>query len=193
MLMVRGAGEPKPTVLIFAGPNGSGKSTITDGHPIVGIYVNADDIKRHRECTELEAAQEAELLRESLLSSRRDFTFETVLSTERNLILLENAKNSGYRIESVFVLTADAALNVSRIKTRVLQGGHDVPEDKIRNRYDKSLQMIKRLIVLSDEFILVDNTARPEVIYKKDANGEVYLSNDFWNDVDIKRLVKAEV
>ena len=190
--MVRGAGESNPTVLVFAGPNGSGKSTITGGHHIVGVYVNADDIKRHRECTELEAAQEAELLRESLLSSRRDFTFETVLSTERNLILLENAKNSGYRIESVFVLTADVALNVSRVKARALQGGHDVPEDKIRNRYDKSLQMIKRLIVLSDEFILVDNTARPEVIYKKDANGEVYLSNYFWNEDEIKRLVKAE-
>ena len=182
----------KPTVLVFAGPNGSGKSTITSGRPIVGIYVNADDIKRHRGSSDLEAAQEAELLRESFLKSRKDFTFETVLSTERNLILLENAKISGYHIESVFVLTADPELNVRRVKARVLKGGHDVPEDKIRSRYKKSLQMLKRLVTLSDECIVVDNTDRPEIIYKKDDFGEVYLSNDFWNESDIKALIEVK-
>jgi len=184
--------EPNPIVLVYAGPNGSGKSTIADGHPIVGIYVNADDIRYYRGCTVLEAAQEAEMLRESLISTRKDFTFETVLSTKRNIVLLEKAKKSGYHIESVFVLTADVELNISRVKARVLQGGHDVPEDKIRSRYNKSLQMIKRLIELSDEFILVDNTDRPEVIYKKDTCGEVYLPNDFWNEAEIKKLVGSE-
>jgi len=180
----------KPTVLVFAGPNGSGKSTITRGHPIVGVYVNADDIKSHRGCSDLEAAQEAELLRESLLHSRKSFTFETVLSTERNIILLEKAKKSGYRIESVFVLTTDAEINVRRVKTRVLKGGHDVLYDKIRSRYSKSLQMLKRLITLSDDCVVIDNTDRPEVIYKKDDDGEVYISNDFWSDSDIIELVR---
>jgi len=180
----------KPTVLVFAGPNGSGKSTITGGYNIVGIYVNADDIKRHRGCSDLEAAHEAELLRKSLLGSRKDFTFETVLSTERNLIFLEKAKRSGYRIESVFVLTADEKLNVRRVKARVLKGGHDVPEDKIRSRYNKSLKMIKRLALLSDECVVFDNTDRPEVIYKKGNDGEVFLSNDFWDEADIRRLIE---
>ena len=190
--MSKGAEEEpgsKPTVLVFAGPNGSGKSTIAKAHPIVGIYVNADDIKRHRGCSDLEAAQEAELLRGSLLNSRKDFTFETVLSTERNLLLLENAKRSGYRIESVFVLTISAELNVIRVKTRVQKGGHDVPEDKIRKRYSKSLLMLKRLAALSDECVVIDNTELPEVIYKKDADGEIYLSNDYWVEADIKELI----
>jgi len=180
----------KPVVLVFAGPNGSGKSTITKGRAVEGVYVNADDIKSHRGCSDLEAAQEAELLRENLLNSRKSFTFETVLSTERNIILLEKAKKSGYRIESVFVLTADAEINVTRVKTRVSKGGHDVPYDKIRSRYVKSLQMLKRLVILSDECVVFDNTDRPEVIYKKDDNGEVCISNDFWSDSDIKELVK---
>jgi len=178
-----------PTILVYAGPNGSGKSTISVGYPIVGIYINADDIKRHRGCSDLEAAQEAELLRESLLSSRRDFTFETVLSTERNLILLEKAKKSGYIIESIFVLTADSELNIQRVKSRVLQGGHDVPNEKICSRYHKSLQMLKRLVALSDTCVVVDNTNRPEVIYKNDSDGEVFLPNDFWNESDIRNLV----
>ena len=183
----------KPKVLVFAGPNGSGKSTITEGYPIVGVYVNADDIKRHRGCSDLEAAQEAELLRESLLKSKMDFTFETVLSTERNIILLEKAKRAGYSIESIFVLTADAELNVKRVEARVLSGGHDVPKDKIRSRYYKSLKMLKRLAKLSDECIVVDNTDRPEVIYKKDADGDVFLSNAFWDESDIRALVEPDI
>jgi len=179
----------KPTVLVFAGPNGSGKSTLMSGQPIVGIYVNADDIKMHRRCSDLEAAQEAELIRESLLHSLMSFTFETVLSTERNLILLERAKEKGYKIESVFVLTADAELNVERVKARVLRGGHDVPVDKIRSRYTKSLQMLKKLVGLSDICVVVDNTKIPEIIYKKDENGEVFLCNDFWEEPDVRALL----
>jgi len=182
----------KPTVLVYAGPNGSGKSTITKGYPIVGIYINADEIKRHRGCTDIEAAQEAELLREHLVASKMDFTFETVLSTERNIILLEKAKKSGYRIESVFVLTADAEINVNRVRVRVLKGGHDVPEEKIRSRYHKSLQLIKRLRALSDALVIVDNTVRPEVIYKNDEAGEIYLYNDFWNENDVRELTQCE-
>ncbi len=58
----------RPRILVFAGPNGSGKSTITRGIPICGVYINADDIKRISNCSDLEAAQEAEQLRELLLN-----------------------------------------------------------------------------------------------------------------------------
>ena len=50
----------RPRLIVFAGPNGSGKSTMTRGIPICGVYVNADEIKRVSQCTDLEAAQEAE-------------------------------------------------------------------------------------------------------------------------------------
>jgi len=177
-----------PKILVYAGPNGSGKSTITKGCPVTGIYVNADDIRHHRECTDLEAAIEAEAIREYLISLKKSFTFETVLSTERNLILLEKAKNQGYSIDAVFVLTADPELNVKRVKARVLKGGHDVPENKIRSRYKKSLLMIKRLINVADFFIIIDNTVRPEIIYKKDNDGKLILPNEFWNEKAIKEL-----
>ena len=58
-----------------------------------GENINADDIKRTTLCTELEAAVKAEELREYMIQSKKDFTFETVLSTERNLILLQERKN----------------------------------------------------------------------------------------------------
>ena len=85
-----------PEVMIFAGPNGSGKTTITRMAKTVGVYINADDIKKSIACSDLEAAQKAEELRESMLEKDEDFTFETVLSTDRNLKLLKKAKEKGY-------------------------------------------------------------------------------------------------
>ena len=87
-----------PEVVVFAGPNGSGKSTITRMAKIGGEYINADDIKSATLCTDLEAAVKAEELRERMLVDRKDFTFETVLSTDRNLLLLQRAKEKGYFI-----------------------------------------------------------------------------------------------
>ena len=62
-----------PEVMVFAGPNGSGKTTIKRMAGTVGDYINADDIKRTTLCSDLEAAQKAEELREKMIEERRDF------------------------------------------------------------------------------------------------------------------------
>ena len=64
-----------PEIMVFAGPNGSGKSTITRMAKTVGIYINADDIKRSSLCSDLEAAAKAEELREKALSDKADFAY----------------------------------------------------------------------------------------------------------------------
>ena len=69
---------------------------------IVGEYINADDIKRTTLCSDLEAAIKAEELREKMIAERKNFTFETVLSTERNL-LLRNAKAQGYFVRGIYM------------------------------------------------------------------------------------------
>ena len=58
------------------------------------------------------------MIRRVLLETRQDFTFEAVLSTERNL-LLEEAKKNGYQICAVLVLTKDSSVNVRRVRTPV--------------------------------------------------------------------------
>ena len=85
-----------PEIIVFAGPNGSGKTTIPRMARTIGVYINADDIKRSSLCSYLEAAVKAEELREEMLEKGEDFTFETVLSTDRNLKLLKKAKEKGY-------------------------------------------------------------------------------------------------
>ena len=178
-----------PKITVFAGPNGSGKSTVTEAWESVGLYINADDIKAKRGCSDLEAVQEAESLREFCFLQRRSFTFETVLSTERNLDLLSRAKDAGFYIESIFVLTADPELNVFRVKSREMSGGHSVPPDKIRSRYTKSLANISKLLALSDVFRLVDNTAQPEILLVKVEAGQQIRPNHYWTVEAIKKLL----
>ena len=59
------------------------------------------------------------MIRRVLLETRQDFTFEAVLSTERNLLLLEEAKKNGYQICAVLVLTKDSSVNVRRVRTPI--------------------------------------------------------------------------
>ena len=112
-----------PEVVVFAGPNGSGKTTITRMAKVVGDYINADDIKRTTLCSDLEAAVKAEELREKMIAEQKDFTFETVLSTERNLLLLKKAKENGYFVRGIYVLTSNVNINVARVHARKALGG----------------------------------------------------------------------
>ncbi len=179
----------KPEIIVFAGPNGSGKSTITQLFQIDMDYINADDIKKSTLCTDLEAAQKAEQLREQHLSQLKDFCFETVLSTDRNLKLLKKAKENGYFIKCVYILTALPDVNVMRVRARVIQGGHGVPEDKIRSRYHKSLELIKEVIPVCDICHIYDNTDDiPFRIFKKRKSEYYYDENEFWSFDDIVRL-----
>ena len=184
------ADPSRPRILVFAGPNGSGKSTITKKIPICGIYVNADEIKRITRCTDLEAAQEAEQIRLSLLSAHKDFTFETVLSTDRNLALLRQAKEMGYEIQAVFVLTNDPHINVERVRSRVKAGGHDVPEEKVISRYEKSLRNVSRLVRIADHTRIIDNTDEiPHLICEVLNQQLTVWETAHWNKEAILRLM----
>ena len=183
--------KKKPRLLVIAGPNGSGKSTVTKGLPLIGLYVNADEIKRVSRCTDLEAAQEAEQLRELLLARGADFAFETVLSTDRNLSLLRRAKEAGYEICAVFVLTSDVEINARRVQERAAAGGHDVPEDKIRSRYTKSLQNLSPLVRIADKTRVLDNSgAEPRLICEVEGNAVRIWDNDVWTKSAILRLLE---
>lgn len=154
----------KPEIVVFAGPNGSGKSTLTEIlRPKKVPYINADDIQRVLGCDNLEAAKLAEARREACLAARQSVCFETVLSTDRNLILLQRAKESGY-----YVLTASPYINVARVSGRVAAGGHDVPVDKIIPRYYKALGLVPELIPVCDVCHIYDNSLdTPYRIFKK--------------------------
>lgn len=179
----------KPIILVFAGPNGSGKSTFSRSIPIIGTYVNADDLKAAYNLTDLEAAQQAEALRNKLLNKKVDFSFETVLSTERNILLLQKAKEAGYHVQCIYILTCSADINVARVMARVAAGGHDVPEEKIRIRYQRALAMLPKIIPICDKILIYDNTDEPVLIYKKENMFFEYYPNIFWSENRLKAVL----
>lgn len=180
----------KPVVQIFAGPNGSGKTVIARIFPAVGTYVNANDLKMEYGLTDLEAAQKAEELRGHLLARGADFSFETVLSTERNLLLLQKAKGYGYEVRSIYVLTCDENINIARIKARSASGGHDVPEDQIRARYHRALSLLPHLIGICDKIAVYDNsTDIPVLIFDKLGNYSEAFRNNIWSMPALQKLL----
>lgn len=177
-----------PEIIVFAGPNGSGKSTISQLCKIIEPYINADEIKKTIQCSDLEAAQKATSLREAALVRGSDFTFETVLSTERNLELLTRGKAQGYFIRCIYVLTENPEINVARVKSRQNAGGHGVPEAKIRSRYDRALALIPRLVPICDILHIYDNSILPWRIFKKRKTEYFFWENDYWSKTKIEQL-----
>lgn len=177
-----------PEVIVYAGPNGSGKTTITKMAKTTGIYINADDIKKASLCSDLEAAVKAQELREKAVSNHSDFTFETVLSTRRNLDLLIKAKEEGYFIRCIYVLTSKPQINIIRVRTRVQFGGHGVPEDKIISRYYKALDLLPDLVDVCDVVHIYDNTKEPFRIFKKRKDKYFFWENNYWKKEDIEKI-----
>ncbi len=180
----------KPMVLVFAGPNGSGKSTVTGYFEIVGEYTNADDIVASAGIDNVTATRMVDERRYAAISEKRDFSFETVLSSEYKMQILEKAKDSGYFIKCVFVLTTGPRINVGRVCTRVAQGGHAVPEDKIISRYYKSLKNIKRLLEICDILHVYDNTSTPRRIIRKHKDDISIFPNELWDEESILALMR---
>jgi predicted ABC-type ATPase len=186
--MSENSGIKLPEVVVFAGPNGSGKTTITKMAKTVGDYINADDIKKTTLCTDLEAAIKAEELRNEMIARKMDFTFETVLSTDRNLLLLKKAKEQGYFIRGIYVLTSNVDINVARISAREALGGHGVPEEKVRARYVRALKLIPKLVEICDILHVYDNTSEPFRIFKKRKDVYYRWSNEYWSNEAIEEL-----
>lgn len=182
--------KKKPVVPVFAGPNGSGKTTVTKSISTVGTYVNADDLRKEFNLTDIDAAHAADLLRNELLNKSADFSFETVLSTERNLLLMQKAKAQGYEVKCIYVLTCDENINVLRVKERYKSGGHDVPEDKIRSRYHRALALLPKVVDVCDSIIIYDNSDIPDKIFSKSEGHTEIFANDYWSESDIRKLLE---
>lgn len=184
--------EKRPEIIVFAGPNGSGKSTVTKMARIIEPYINADDIKRANYCTDMEAAKAAERMREQAVEQNQSFTFETVMSTDRNLKLLIKAKEKGYFIRCIYVLTNDVNINIMRVRSREALGGHGVPEEKICSRYKKALNLIPELVKIADVMHIYDNSVIPYRIFKKRKDEIFIWENERWNENSIRKLVDIE-
>ncbi|MFK5958479.1 MAG: AAA family ATPase [Lutibacter sp.] len=104
------------------------------------------------------AADISGFIRNQLILKGKDFSFETVFSHFSKLEIIKNAKSNGYRVYFYFLTTDDPDINVNRVNIRVAQNGHPVPEEKIRKRYYKSLDLMYDAVKLSTRAYLFDNS-----------------------------------
>jgi predicted ABC-type ATPase len=104
------------------------------------------------------ASVAADFLRQKLLALKVSFTLETVMSFPDKVALLKQAQQSGYRTYLYYIATEDPEINISRVRNRVKQGGHSVPEDKIVSRYGRSLNLLMDAIAHTNRAYIFDNS-----------------------------------
>lgn len=158
-----------PILIVICGPNGAGKSTFRrialEKIPIP--FVNADEIALHEFGPEnaasrsYEAAKIAEAVRLELFGARRSFSFETVLSDPHGakVDFLQQARVSGYHVIAHFIGLDSAEHSKARVIQRVNSGGHDVPDEKIVERFPRVIENLRRLLDVPDDLVIYDNTS----------------------------------
>jgi len=181
---IREALAGQPVLVFVAGPNGAGKTTFFDAYlqPLGIPSIDADRIARALREADPRAApdvvdrrafREAERLRRAFLEARMSFCTETVFSDPvgARLGFLRKARAAGFAVFLVFIGLRDPSLSVARVKQRVARGGHDVPDEKLRARFPRTLANLRAAVPLADEAFLFDNSSydapyRPVAVYR---------------------------
>ena len=154
--------DTRPIIVALAGPNGAGKSTFFAAHlQAAGLrFVNADDLARELNLGAYEAAELAKHVRQALLVTRESFVFETVFSDPvgEKVEFLSSAVRAGYTVTLCFIGLDKVRTSEERVAMRVLQGGHDVPTEKLEARFERTLQNLQRAIRQLPSVHVFDNS-----------------------------------
>jgi len=109
------------------------------------------------------ASVAADFIRQQLLAAGVSFTFETVMSSPDKVAFLRKAQAQGVRTYLYYVATEDPEINISRVANRVRQGGHPVPQNKIVERYHRSLDLLFEAVQYANRAYIFDNSGHGKV------------------------------
>lgn len=174
-------GCERPTFWIVAGPNGSGKSSLYGETDIEAFdrsiwIINPDLLTRRIQHVEqlplavanLQAVIRIEAWLQASIEAHQTVGVETVLSTNKYRRLVLAAKQRQFEFRLIFIMLSSPEINIERIRLRVSKGGHDVPEDKVRSRWTRSLEQLPWFLHQADQAALFDNSgAVPRLIGRK--------------------------
>jgi predicted ABC-type ATPase len=158
-----------PRIYVLAGTNGAGKSSIGGAtfRKKGADYFNPDEAARQilsanpfisREEANSAAWSEGKRLLERAIGERRDFAFETTLGGRTICALLRKALAAGIEVRVWYVGLESLELHIARVRARVKNGGHDIPEAKIRERYVASRWNLMELLPKLTELVVFDNS-----------------------------------
>jgi predicted ABC-type ATPase len=134
-----------------------------------------------------EAALIAAYLRELLIKNNVTFSFETVMSHPSKIEILRESATAGYKNYLYFICTEDPSINIGRVEARVAKGGHNVPHNKIEERYYRSLDLLAAMVPYCHRCFVFDNSATEfrlivEIVDGKDVVIHTEDEIPFWVD-----------
>lgn len=160
----------RPQFVLVAGPNGAGKSTLTRSirrrfpnlevidpdaiaRGLTGSYANVDQ-------EQLAAGRRAVAMVRQCIDDQRAFLAESTISGTGSTYLryVQAARDAGFRTVFIYIALESAELSAQRVAQRVALGGHAIPADHIRRRYDRSMANIKPHIQAFESAHIYDNT-----------------------------------
>lgn len=173
--------QPQKKIYIIAGCNGAGKTTasftILTRYMHCEEFINADEIARglspfHPESVPIEAGKLMIQRIGDLMKRGVTFAVETTLSTRSYVNLIRRAHKAGYQVELIFLWLSSPDVAVQRVAHRVMEGGHNIPEDVIRRRYSAGIKnLVEVYSSIVDRWILIDNNAA-SVVVAETVNGQ---------------------
>jgi predicted ABC-type ATPase len=171
--------EPIPqkssSIWVIAGVNGAGKSSVGGAaiREAGGLYYNPDEAARKLIASDLDLTQQeangvawnkgVELIRKAI-DERFDFAFESTLGGNTISRMLREAAAQGIKLHIWYTGLSSPELHIARVRQRVRHGGHFIPEEDIRRRYDRSRLNLIDLIPQLTSLRIFDNSfeANPE-------------------------------
>lgn len=140
-----------PTLVLLAGPNGAGKTTFINGflreRAETFQFVNPDEVARgligSGPARDLAAGRLVLERLDALFAARADVVLETTLASRSHAVRIRDWKAAGYRFELVYLRLPSADHSVARVAHRVARGGHGIPEETLRRRFDVSLEYLE--------------------------------------------------
>lgn len=187
----------QPVLYVIAGANGAGKTTFALEYlPHYGgcrNFINTDLIARglsplDPDATLLVAGRLFLQQIHNQLSARKTFALETTLAGQSHLNLLKKTKKSGYRINLYFLWIPSVALAEKRIMERVQRGGHSIPVNTVRRRFQRGLvNLFKLYMPWLDYCAIFDNSStNPTLVYERSGLNERVVRPDIFRNIQIQ-------
>jgi len=185
-----------PNLYIISGCNGAGKTTasFTVLPEMLNCkeFVNADEIARgispfKPESVAIQAGKIMLSRIHDLLHQQLDFAIETTLTTKTYIQTIAKAKQLGYQITLLFFWLNDVELAIERVKVRVSEGGHNIPEDVIRRRYFKGIENLMPFTSVSDYWLIINGSdGKLQFIAEGNLNEEITIFEiDMWQQINL--------
>ena len=185
-----------PNLFVIAGPNGAGKSTsapeLLTGARRVDEFVNADVIAKETNVSDVAAGRMTLHRLTELANARKDVAFETTLSGHLLLPRIRSMQRKGYLFHLIFFWLPSADTAIRRVASRVAGGGHSIPEDVIRRRYERGLDnFFNHYSAAADSWVVFDNSNSPSArrIAWRDLGGAVCIGdNSLWRQLTTRYM-----